>query len=151
MKLLAKLKRSCEWWFDRLCDKKISFSDSSTVTRFINSKKHRTRNHEGKMTATSDAFIYPETEQELSLAHIDGLQNGKIWTIGDKRVFRKACKGAIARADMNVAKLKDASFKDFSIIRDNAEFWRHVTAKATMNKLLWATKLSMLAELVEKK
>lgn len=151
MKLLKVLKQCYENYKDQFFDCKIPFNDSSNVTRFINSKKQKTRDNSGQMTATPDAFIYPKDEPELSLAHIDKLNDRRIWWIGDNRVFRNAHAKTIARADMSVKQLTLASFENFSINRDNLEFWRHVTAKTTMDKYLWATKLSMLAHLVEKK
>ena len=150
MKLLEKLKLRCRHYLDRICDKHTPFHDASKVTRFINSKKAIKRGNDGKLTSTPDAFMYPKTEPELSLAHIDKLNNKKIWAIGDNRVFRKAAKKTIARADMKVSELKAHAFDNFTIIRDNEEFWRHVTAKTSMEKQQWATQLSLLATLFEK-
>ena len=70
--------------------------------------------------------------------------------LGDKRVFAKARQSTKFRADMNVGKLKEQNFPQFTIVRDNAEFWRHVTASSSLDKHLWANRLSILSELVQR-
>lgn len=150
MKFYLKLEKFCKSIFDRLSDTPAKFEDSSTVTRFIKDKKHK-KILNGVMTATPDAFIYPEGEHSISLAHIDNITERHIWKIGDKRVFAKTGKPAICRADMNVGELRRIPLPNFSIIRDNAEFWRHVTASCSSDKRLWANQLSILSTLVLRK
>ena len=120
------------------------FCDSSTVSRFTKDSCHIKRK-EGVITITPDAFIYPEGVKEISLAHIDRLCNKKIWFLGDNEVFKntKPKRNAVARADMNVGKLKNCSIIGFDIKRDDLEFDRHVTAYSNMEKYLFATKLSL--------
>ena len=150
MKFYLKLEKFCKKIFDRAIDTPSKFQDSSIVTRFIKDKRHK-KMQDGIATATPDAFLYPEGENIISLAHIDNLSEQAIWKLGDKRVFAKTGQSAKFRADMNVGKLKEENIPDFSIVRDNAEFWRHVTASSSQKKYIWATQLSSLSKLVQKK
>lgn len=150
MKFYSKLETFCKKIFDRFTDTPSKFEDSSIVTRFIKEKKHK-KIQNGVLTATPDAFLYPEGEHAISLAHIDNLSEPAIWKLGDKRVFAKTKQSVKFRADMNVGKLKERHFPDFSIFRDNAEFWRHVTATSSLEKHLWANQLSLLSNLIQRK
>ena len=149
MTLYPKLEMFYKSIFDRLLDPFDKFGDSSTITRFIKDKKHK-KSCNGVLTATPDAFLYPDGVQAISLAHIDNLSEHAIWKLGDKRVFAKTKQSVKFRADMNVGKLKEQNFPHFSIVRDNAEFWRHVTATSSLEKHLWANQLSLLSNLVQR-
>ncbi|MDR2427401.1 MAG: hypothetical protein LBD19_00420 [Endomicrobium sp.] len=52
----------------------------------------------------------------------------------------------VARADMNVGKLKSLQIDGFDIKRDDTEFERHVTAISNMEKQVFAVKLSLNCE-----
>ncbi|MDR1196590.1 MAG: hypothetical protein LBL00_08985 [Endomicrobium sp.] len=130
----------------------ISFGDNSSVSRFINDRRHLKKDEIVKITP--DAFIYPKENKALSLVHIDGLTEQEIWDIGDTKIFKNARLSSrekfktVARADMNVGKLKNLRIEGFFIERDDSEFERHVTAVSNMEKQVFAIKLSLNCEAI---
>jgi hypothetical protein len=133
-----------------LCKEQLT--DESIVARFIKDRRNLIKRN--PMRVSANAFIYPKDNKALSLAHIDGLSIEEIWNFGDTVVFKNALLVSnekfktVARADMNVGKLKSLSIEGFNICRDNSEFDRHVTAISNMEKQAFAVRLSANCELI---
>ncbi|MDR0398638.1 hypothetical protein [Candidatus Endomicrobiellum devescovinae] len=128
----------------------IPFCDESTVSRFINDRRHLKKDDIIKITP--NAFIYPKENKTLSLVHINNLTESEIWDISDTKIFKNVRLSSrekfktVARADMNVGKLKSLQIDGFDIKRDDTEFERHVTAISNMEKQVFAVKLSLNCE-----
>jgi hypothetical protein len=98
------------------------------------------------------AEIYLQVRELLDI-QMEAQQNGEyelsnrtitvIWDIWDTKIFKKTPLSSgkkfktVARADMNVGKLKSLQIDGFEIQRDDREFERRVTAVSNMeNKFL---------------
>jgi hypothetical protein len=66
----------------------IPFCDESTVSRFINDRRHLKKDDIIKITP--NAFIYPKENKALSLVHINNLTESEIWDISDTKIFKNA-------------------------------------------------------------
>lgn len=128
-------------------DLKSNLTDTDNITRFVKDKNYiNKKGSEPKITA--DAFVYPKTEKEISMAHINGLSEFEIWNIGDNSIFKNSLSKTKARADINVGSAKDTGITGLIILRDNSEFERHVTVSSDMEKTEFAHLLSLIAKTV---
>lgn len=133
-----------------LCNQITNFDNLSTVSRHIKDRRHFNID---KNIIKTDAFIYPKNDKALSLVCIDGLSEEEIWDIGDNEVFKNVDKSSkekfktIARADIQVLKLKKLHIDGFKIECDNDGFKRHVTALSSLEKHFFAKILAFNSNL----
>lgn len=126
---------------------KFNLSDTDTITRFIKDKNYINKKGSAPKI-TADAFVYPKTEKEISMAHINDLPEFEIWGIGDNGVFKNSLSKTKARADINVGSAKNLGITSLTILRDNLEFNRHVTVSSEMEKTEFAHLLSVISKTV---